>query len=200
MNTLFKHLILFITTIIFTIIANAEQRQESPSFTQKAKEILQLTISHVPDLKNSVPDRQITKWLDEITQSLENLTDEDFQKEETILFSGEVKDIILLLETRRTFRYMLWAEKKLRNCSQHDYSKLSQEELFDLYKSLSDINLVLIPENILAREIAGQLASIYDHLDSSYKPEARLESIRRNVDKRLAEKMKFRRRKTLDDF
>lgn len=200
MNTLFKHLILFITTIIFTIIANAEQRQESPSFTQKAKEILQLTITHVPDLKNSVPDRQITKWLDEITQSLENLTDEDFQKEETILFSGEVKDIILLLETRRTFRYMLWAEKKLRNCSQHDYSKLSQEELFDLYKSLSDINLVLIPENILAREIAGQLASIYDHLDSSYKPEARLESIRRNVDKRLAEKMKFRRRKTLDDF
>lgn len=200
MNPFFRILTVLVATIILTGATNAEQQQGISLHIQRADEILKFAISQVPDLENSNPDGQITKWLNEITQPLKTLADEDLQEEEAGFLLGKVKPLILLLEERRIFRYMLWAEKKLRSCSLHNYSKLTQKELFGLYKSLSDIDLTLIPENILAREIAGQLALIYDYLDSSNKPEARLESIRRNADKSTAEKMKFRRRKTLDDF
>lgn len=159
--------------------------------------------AEVPELGNSEPDGKLTKLLNELYQKMGELEKADVAENEqqeqiNLLEKGET--LFLLLSERRIFRYMLWAEKRLRHCVSRDLSKLSQGDLFDLYKSLSDINLSLIPEAILSREITTQLAAIYDRLDAEHKPEARLESIRRNADKELAQKNRFARRKGLDDF
>lgn len=163
--------------------------------------------AEVPELGNSEPDGKLTKLLEELYQKMGELENADVAKNEQqeqikLLEKGET--LFLLLEDRRVFRYMLWAEMLLRRCGSGDLSTLSQRDLFNRYKSLSDINLSLIPEAILSREITTQLAAIYDRLNAENKPKARVESIRRNADEELAQKNGFKngfeRRKGLDDF
>lgn len=181
---------------------------ELAGISEKLNELAREASAETPELGNASPDGKLTNFLNELSAEMANLSaiaeesaeaDSNKRRELTaLLVKGD--ELSFLLEERRSFRYLLWAEMRLRRSISLDLSELSQRELFGLYKSLSDINLSLVSEVILSREITAQLVAIYDRLDAEHKPDARLESIRRNADEKLAQESGFARRKGLDDF
>jgi hypothetical protein len=98
---------------------------------------------------------------------------------------------VSVLKQRQTLKYALWAEGRYRESNSTNESRQpSDEKTIKLYKFLSEINVSLVTEPSLAREITKRLYELYDRMDSQKSKEfVRYESIR-SLDKR----------KTLDDF
>lgn len=161
-----------------------------------------------PNLKNSRPDGKLTAQIARLSEFADELELEEPASADEALEQEELfrKTLIVMsaLEERRVYRYLLWAENQLRICTKKNFPDCSQQELFSLYKTLSEINLNEVKEPILAREITSALAGIYDCLDSANKPEARIFSVRKNADFYSREKAKnenhFSPRKTPSDF
>ena len=68
-----------------------------------------------------------------------------------------------------------------------------------LYGKLSEINISIIRESMLNREIMGRLAEIYDCLTPENKKKVRVNAILQQRDA-LTNISNIPRRKTLDDF
>ena len=147
------------------------------------------------------PNQRITKLMSEIDEIAQTVTQEDPTDEKAIQLNLKCLALVAALRERRTYSYMLWAEGRLEASMQDKYaslSKLSQSTLLQLYISLSEINMSLITENMLNREIISRLAEIYDFMDADYKKQARVNAIHLQRDPLTVNLSRVR--KTLDDF
>ena len=150
---------------------------------------------------NAIPNQRITKLMEEIDKIGQQLMKQE-QNDEIIALSEKCLAILAVLRERRIFAYMLWAEGRLEKSTVGRYEKLSdldQHTLMVLYGKLSEINISIIRENMLNREIMGRLAEIYDCLKPENKKKARTNSIFQQRDA-LTNISNIPRRKTLDDF
>ncbi|HOZ48662.1 MAG TPA: hypothetical protein PLO37_15655 [Candidatus Hydrogenedentes bacterium] len=95
------------------------------------------------------------------------------------------------LRERQTLKYALWAEGVYRESDPTNVAQsLSDKETVALYRRLSEVNISLVSEPSLAREITKRLYELYDSLGAGESRErVRYEAII-NLDKR----------KSLDDF
>ena len=98
---------------------------------------------------------------------------------------------VSVLKQRQALKYALWAEGLYRDSDPTNIShKLGDEAAMALYRRLSKINVSLVAEPSLAREITKRLYELYDSMDSQRSKErVRYDSII-TLDKRV----------TLDDF
>ena len=150
---------------------------------------------------NAMPNQRITKLMLEIDKIGQQLMKQE-QNDEIIALSEKCLAILAVLRERRIFAYMLWAEGRLEKSTVGRYEKLSdidQHTLMVLYGKLSEINISVIRENMLNREIMGRLAEIYDCLKPENKKKARENAIFQQRDA-LTNISNIPRRKTLDDF
>lgn len=150
---------------------------------------------------NAMPNQRITKLMVEIDKIGQQLMKQE-QNDEIIALSEKCLAILAVLRERRIFAYMLWAEGRLEKSTVGRYEKLSdidQHTLMVLYGKLSEINISIIRENMLNREIMGRLAEIYDCLKTENKKKARKNAIFQQRDA-LTNISNIPRRKTLDDF
>jgi hypothetical protein len=94
---------------------------------------------------------------------------------------------VAALKQRQTLKYSLWAEGRYRESASDKLSRqLSNQEAMVLYKRLSEINVSIVIEPSLAREITKRLYELYDCIDSGKaKERVRYEAII-NLDKRLS--------------
>ena len=165
--------------------------------TQLLRSEADITLS----VHSSVPQKRITNLMIEIDKIGHQLMKME-QTDKTIALSEKCLAILAVLRERRVFAYMLWAEGWLEKASTGRYAKLSsldQNTLMALYGKLSEINISIIKENMLNREIMGQLASIYDCLTPENKKRVRVNAIFQQRDA-LSNKSNLSRRKSLDDF
>ena len=152
-------------------------------------------------IANAMPNKRITKLMVEIDKIGQQLMKQE-QNDEIIALSERCLAILAVLRERRIFAYMLWAEGRLEKSTVGRYEKLSdldQDTLKVLYGKLSEINISIIRENMLNREIMGRLAEIYDCLKPENKKKARTNAIFQQRDA-LTNISNIPRRKTLDDF
>ena len=138
------------------------------------------------------------KEMDAIGQKLM----EQDSSDEVLSLSEKCLAIMALLRERRVYAYMLWAEGLLEQSKTGSYAKLSslnQTTLMFLYCKLSEINISIIQENMLSREIMNRLAEIYDCLTPESKQTVRVKAIQMQRDG-LSTIENVPLRKTLDDF
>ena len=135
--------------------------------------------------------------IDEIAKQIMSLEASD----EIIELSQKCLSILSTLRERRVYAYMLWAEGILEWSSSGNnvnLQKKSQIELIQMYDKLSDINISIVTENMLNREIMTRLAQIYDELNFENKKKVRLRAIHKQRD--ILSQAEIQRRRSLDDF
>lgn len=153
------------------------------------------------NINSCKPNRRITELMAEIDEIAQAVMQEDPTDDRVLQLGQKCLALVSALRERRVYSYMLWAEGRLEAASQDKYaslSKLSQSDLLQLYISLSEINISLITENMLNREIISRLAEIYDAMKKDYKKQARVGAIRLQKDPLTSGISRVR--KTLDDF
>ena len=97
---------------------------------------------------------------------------------------------------------MLWAEGLLESASSGRYANLAaldQHTLMSLYCKLSEINIAIIKENMLNREVMTRLSEIYDCLTPENKKSVRVRAIQQQRDS-FSKIENIPLRKTVDDF
>lgn len=179
---------------------------------RELKTIVDEALAVEPTLANAEPDGKVSRQIERVSAFMDALTDEadetdnDEEYEKIAQLAYKATQVKAVLEQRRIYRYMLWAEKRLRICMR-DESKLdslSQDQLFERYRALAEINISEIPEPILAREITSALAKIYELFSPENKPKARMFSVYKNADFYTQEQKgrdsDFAPRKTPKDF
>ncbi len=162
--------------------------------------IIKRQSSYIPTLVTAQPNKAITGDMMKLYHLGERIESFDEEEEETL---DKIEKAIAILQERRVYCYLLWAEQRLRQVeAKQEYSKLRQDEVLRLYEALSDINLAVVTETMLAQEIATQLGKLYETLDGENKKKARQRGIQKQADAYTAE-LSLERvplRKTLDDF
>ena len=150
---------------------------------------------------NATPNQRITKLMMEIDKIGQQLMKQE-QNDEIIALSEKCLAILAVLRERRVYAYMIWAEGCLEKSTKGRYEKLSdidQHTQMRLYLKLSEINISIVRESMLNREIMGRLAEIYDSLTPENKEKVRRNAIFQQRDA-LTNISNLPRRKTLDDF
>lgn len=170
-----------------------------------AKETLRRIVNAEASLTLSVatarPDKHITEKMVEIDKIGQSLLKQE-QTDDVIAVSESCLSALAVLRERRIYAYMLWAEGLLEKSTTGKYAdleSLDQETLVALYCRLSEINISIIRENMLNREIMSRLAEIYDRLDRSNKRLVRVRAIQQQRDA-LSTVVNGSIRKALDDF
>ncbi|MGN0890153.1 MAG: hypothetical protein ACI4W7_00720 [Candidatus Spyradenecus sp.] len=162
--------------------------------------IIKRQSSYIPTLVTAQPNKAITGDIMKLYYLGERIESLDEEEEETL---DKIEKAIAILQERRVYCYLLWAEQCLRQVeAKQEYSKLRQDQVLRLYEALSDINLAIVTETMLAQEIATQLGKLYETLDGENKKKARQRGIQKQADAYTAE-LSLERvplRKTLDDF
>lgn len=164
--------------------------------------IISTVVEKQPTLKNSKPG---DKFLTNQMKAVEEIGEEAFalpQSDAVLDLRKKSFEVLDILQQRRVYCYMLWAERTLEESSSEehqDLSKLSQDDRIRLYEILGEINLQLIPENMLTREIVSRLTEIYDTLDAEHKKAVRVRNIHRQADP-LSKIKELQARKSFDDF
>ena len=163
--------------------------------------VVEMVVKATPTLTNAKPDEFLTKHMlevDRIGQEAMQLP----QSDESLKLSEKALAVLTALKERRTYRYMLWAEMCLQECisgQYRDLTKYSQDDRVRIYDRLSNINIDIIPEHILSREILSQLNRIYDTLDEAHKKQVRISSIEKRAGPLPAD-TKTEPRKMLENF
>lgn len=192
-----------LTSIVFFCLAICAYAEE-PSVSELDKQVKQLLSSEAAitlSVQSCVPMQRITNLMGEIDKIGQQLMKQE-QTEESIALSEKCLAILAVLRERRVFAYMLWAEGCLEKSSTGRYANLATVEqhiLMALYGKLSEINISIIRESMLNREIMGRLAEIYDCLTPENKKKVRINAILQQRDA-LTNISNIPRRKTLDDF
>jgi hypothetical protein len=192
-----------LTSIVFFCLAIYAYAEE-PSVSELDKQVKQLLSSEAAitlSVQSCAPMQRITNLMGEIDKIGQQLMKRE-QTEESIALSEKCLAILAALRERRVFAYMLWAEGCLEKSSVGRYANLStvdQHTLMALYGKLSEINISIVRESMLNREIMGRLAEIYDCLTPENKKKVRVNAILQQRDA-LTNISNIPRRKTLDDF
>ena len=150
---------------------------------------------------NCKPDKRITRLMGEIDKIAQSLMTAD-PSDAGIALSEKCLAVLSALRERRVYSYMLWAEYMLEESSSGKYkdlSALNQITLMALYCKLSEIDISIIRENMLNREIMTRLAEIYDRLEPENKRRVRVNAVILQRDQ-LSIIDSIPSRKTLDDF
>ena len=167
----------------------------------RISQLLDAEASVILSVESSLPQQRITKLMTQIDEIGQQLMERE-QTDDTIALSEKCLAVLAVLRERRVFAYMLWAEGCLEKASTGRYANLSavdQYTLMGLYGKLSEINISIIRENMLNREIMGKLAEIYDCLTPENKKNVRVNAILQQRDA-LSNITNIPIRKSLDDF
>ena len=168
------------------------------STKKKLNELVKKESDIILSIANVKPNQRITKLMMEIDKIGQQLMKQE-QNDEIIALSGHCLTILAVLRERRIFAYTLWAERRLEESAK--VSGNDQDTLMKLYGKLSEINISIIRENMLNREIMERLAKIYDSLNPENKQKVRVNAIFQQRDAMTnIPHTHIPRRKTLDDF
>lgn len=104
---------------------------------------------------------------------------------------GHLGNAVTILKDRQRLKYSLWAEGLYRDTDPTNVAgKLEERIAIGLYQRLSEVNVSLVAEPSLSREITKRLYELYDRIDSlKSKERVRYDAI-----------ISLEKRKTLDDF
>ncbi|GEM_PF-3236817 len=147
-------------------------------------------------IANATPNSFIHKALEKCETARDDLmaispdqTDSSRAKWEAAML--QLGKAISILKKRQSLKYTLWAEGRYRESDPTKVSrKLNENESITLYKRLSEVNVSLIVEPSLAREITRRMYELYDNINSQKSKQlVRYEAI-----------VNLGRRKSLDDF
>lgn len=183
-----------------SIAASAEEFKVS-STRAKIQSLLEAESRISLSVANSSPNKRITNLMTKMDAIGQQLMEQD-SSDEVLSLSEKCLAIMALLRERRVYAYMLWAEGLLEQSKTGSYAKLSslnQTTLMVLYCKLSEINISIIQENMLSREIMNRLSEIYDCLTPESKQTVRIKAIQMQRDG-LSTIENVPLRKTLDDF
>lgn len=201
-----KFALAILLAISCCVVKAQQEKHPLPSSLDECNSLFRMTIEkyikHPPTLNTVSPDKSLTNsmtYLYRLGEHVEALIDD----EASLL--NVIEETVSVLQERRKYVYLLWAEQRLRKVMETrggQYRKCSQGEILTLYETLSEINLTLITENMLAQEISTQLGKLYECLENEYKRTARLRGIEKQMDAYSleAESRKLHLRKTLNDF
>ena len=193
-------LCLGMTLLCGSFKASAEDFSVS-SASAKIKSLLEAESRITLTVANSAPNKRITDLMTKMDAIGQQLMDQE-PTDEILSLSEKCLAIMSLLRERRVYAYMLWAEGLLEQSKTGQYSRLSslnQNTLMALYCKLSEINISILQENMLSREIMNRLAEIYDCLTPESKQIVRIKAIQMQRDGlSIIENVPLR--KTLDDF
>lgn len=154
------------------------------------------------NIYDTKPDGRISKLMQKVDEIGQKALNEGASNDSAMHLSEKCLSFLSALRERRVYAYMLWAEGVLEYCtsSAHsDLSKLSQETLKSLYIRLSEIDISIISENMLNREVMYRLSEIYDCLNKENKKYIRGVAVKMQADP-LSQNKISRKRKSLDDF
>lgn len=196
-----KRSLFLILGVFFYSILTAENFDLS-SLKEQVNELVKNEAARELTVANCKPDKRITILMTEIDTIGQKLMSQEDQTDDTMELSEKCLAVLAALRERRIYAYMLWAEGCLEGASRERYANLkslSQSDLMKLYEILSDINISIIKENMLNREIMARLAEIYDCLDNANKPKVRIRAIQQQRDP-LSTINNVPIRKSLDDF
>jgi hypothetical protein len=180
----------------------AAENFDLSALKEQVNNLVKTEASRELTVSNCKPDKRITSLMGEIDSIGQKLMSQENQSDDVMELSEKCLAILSALRERRVYAYMLWAEGRLEGASRGRYANLkslSQSDLIKLYEFLSDINISIIRENMLNREIMSKLAEIYDCLDNSNKPTVRIKAIQQQRDP-LSNVTNVPIRKSLDDF
>lgn len=98
---------------------------------------------------------------------------------------------VTMLKERQRLKYALWAEGRYRETDPTNVAgKIEERKAIELYRRLSEVNVSLVAEPSLSREITKRLYELYDNIDSlKSKERVRYDAI-----------ISLEKRKALDDF
>lgn len=98
---------------------------------------------------------------------------------------------VTILKERQRLKYSLWAEGRYRETVPTNVAgKIEEKKAIELYRRLSEVNVSLVAEPSLSREITKRLYDLYDSIDSlKSKERVRYDAI-----------ITLEKRKALDDF
>ena len=184
----------------FAILAYAGEFSVSAT-KAKIQSLLEDEARITLSVANCEPNKRITGLMSKMDAIGQQLMEQD-PTDEVLSLSEKSLAIMALLRERRVYAYMLWAEGLLEKSKTGTYTNLStlnQNTLMNLYCRLSEVNISIIKENMLNREIMTRLAEIYDCLTPENKQTVRIKAIQMQRDGlSILENVPLR--KTLDDF
>ena len=167
----------------------------------KIQSLLEAESKITLSVANCEPTKRITELMSKMDAIGQQLM-EQVPSDEVLSLSEKSLAVMALLRERRVYAYMLWAEgllEKSKAGAYADLSSLDQNTLINLYCRLSEVNISIIKENMLNREIMTRLAEIYDCLTPENKQTVRIKAIQMQRDGlSILENVPLR--KTLDDF
>ena len=146
---------------------------------EKINELLKKEVEYTLSVASSQPDRRISGLMEKIDDISQELRSQD-QNEESIDLQLKCLNILAALRERRVYSYMLWAEGLLESATSGRYANLlnnDQQTLMKLYCQLSEIDISIVRENMLNREVMTRLSEIYDCLTPENKKIVRLKAI-----------------------
>ena len=193
--------LLCFSAIFFCGLPGESAENDVASENAQLKSLLEAESRINLSVGNSEPNKRITNLMgkvDAIGQKLMSMEPTD----DVLTLSETSLAMMAVLRERRVYAYMLWAEGLLEGSKSGRYSNLSsldQNTLVNLYCKLSEINISIINENMLSREIISRLAEIYELLSAQNKQIVRVRAIQMQRDG-LSKIENVPMRKTLDDF
>ena len=124
------------------------------------------------DISKAKPNGNIQKALGQCKVARKKLmslvpetTSESAKKLENAM--SQLNKTILMLKNRQRIKYTLWAEGRYRETDPTDVSQeLSDNKAMQLYIYLSKVNVALLAEPSLAREITKRLFELYDIIEN----------------------------------
>lgn len=171
------------------------------SANSKINSLLEAESKITLSVATSIPNKRITELMKQIDIVGQEIMDQE-PTDEILALSEKCLAIMTVLRERRIYAYMLWAEGLLEQSKTGSYAKLSslnQNTLMALYCRLSEVNISIVRENMLSREIMSRLAEIYDCLSAENKQTVRIKAIQMQRDSlSIIENVPLR--KTVDDF
>lgn len=203
MRKISKHIFIgFVGIVLFCGSFSASAEEFNVSATKAKIQSLLATESKVSlSVANCEPNQRITNLMSEMDKIGQQLMEQD-PTDEILSLSEKCLAIMALLRERRVYAYMLWTEGLLEKSKTGAYSNLSslnQNTLMNLYCRLSEVNISIVRENMLGREIMTRLSEIYDCLTPANKQTVRIKAIQMQRDG-LSVIENVPLRKTLDDF
>ncbi len=193
-----KLLILWSLTFVGVMCVHGE---DVASLEKKLDDVISIVIASPVTIENAKPDGFLTKQMVEVDRIGQKVMSME-HTEEVLKIQEKALALLSALRERRAFRYMAWAECRLEMSEQSPYDRLenvSEDNRVKFYNLLTDVNVELISENILSREIMNRQAAIYDTLSAENKKQVRRIGIAKQVGP-LPNGLDIKGRKTLDEF
>ena len=197
----------------FAVVAVAAEENPSPQAMMEESEHLIVTeiesalsnkvvevVGRKLDIGTVQADTNVTAAILQIDLMGRKLMDVDVLDNRIIPLNEKILAVLEALKERRSYKYLLWAEQRLEQVTRRlEQGKCSDSQKVQLYLSLGEVNVSLVGENMVAREIVSKMAEIYDTLDPDGKKSVRRLAIDQQRDP-LTKIRNVKARKTLDEF